>query len=155
MAIKKKIKIKTKSKGKKITDTKLKISNKLSAANSKSAKTIMIVDDEPDNITVVKNALSKNGYKVLTAVNADDCLKKINAGNKPDLILMDIMMPGTPVREIIPKLPKSIKIAYLSVVRTSEAEKEDLLNIGNIVDFIQKPFDVNELINKVKKLVGK
>jgi len=117
------------------------------------AKTIMIVDDEPDIRTTVKAVLEKNGYKVVSAVNADDCLKKVNAGEKPDLILMDIMMPGTPVREIIPKLGK-VKIAYLSVVRTSEAEKEDLMKNKNIIDFIQKPFDINELLKRVKKLVG-
>ena len=116
-------------------------------------KTIMIVDDEPDIRTTVKAVLEKNGYKVVSAVNADDCLKKVNAGEKPDLILMDIMMPGTPVREVIPKLGK-IKIAYLSVVRTSEAEKEDLMKSKNIVDFIQKPFDINELLKRVKKLIG-
>ena len=116
-------------------------------------KTIMIVDDEPDIRTTVKAVLEKNGYKVVSAVNADDCLKKVNAGEKPDLILMDIMMPGTPVREIIPKLGK-VKIAYLSVVRTSEAEKEDLMKNKNIIDFIQKPFDINELLKRVKKLVG-
>ena len=116
-------------------------------------KKIMIVDDEPDIRTTVKAVLEKNGYKVVSAVNADDCLKKVNAGEKPDLILMDIMMPGTPVREIIPKLGK-VKIAYLSVVRTSEAEKEDLMKNKNIIDFIQKPFDINELLKRVKKLVG-
>jgi len=113
----------------------------------------MIVDDEPDIRTTVKTILEKDGYKVVSAVNADDCLKKVNAGEKPDLILMDIMMPGTPVREVIPKLGK-IKIAYLSVVRTSEAEKEDLMKSKNIVDFIQKPFDINELLKRVKKLIG-
>jgi len=66
---------------------------------------------------------------------------------------MDIMMPGTPVKEIIPKITNT-KIAYLSVVRTSEAEKEDLMKSKNIVDFIQKPFDINELLSKVKKIVG-
>ena len=121
---------------------------------SKKQKTIMVVDDEPDIRATVGTILKKNGYQVMTAVNADDCLKKIKAGNNPDLILMDIMMPGTSVREIIPKLPKSIKIVYLSVVRTSEAEREDLLNVGNIVDFIQKPFDVNTLVQKVKRFVG-
>ena len=116
-------------------------------------KKIMIVDDEPDIRATVKTILEKDGYKVVSAVNADDCLKKVNAGEKPDLILMDIMMPGTPVREVIPKLGK-IKIAYLSVVRTSEAEKEDLMKSKNIVDFIQKPFDINELLKRVKKLIG-
>jgi CheY-like chemotaxis protein len=117
------------------------------------AKKIMIVDDEADIRATVKTVLEKNGYTVIAAVNADDCLKKIKSGEKPDLILMDIMMPGTPVREIIPKLGK-IKIAYLSVVRTSEAEKEDLMKDKNIIDFIQKPFDINELIKRVKKLAG-
>jgi len=116
-------------------------------------KKILVVDDEPDIRNTVKTVLEKNKYKVVTAVNADDCLKKVQAGEKPDLILMDIMMPGTPVREVIPKLGK-IKVAYLSVVRTSEAEKEDLMKSKNIVDFIQKPFDINELVKRVKKLVG-
>jgi two-component system alkaline phosphatase synthesis response regulator PhoP len=118
------------------------------------AKKIMIVDDEADIRTTVKQVLEKAGYGVTQAVNADDCLKKVNAGEKPDLILMDIMMPGTPVREVIPKLGK-IKIAYLSVVRTSEAEKEDLMKSKNIVDFIQKPFDINELLKRVQKIIGK
>ena len=118
------------------------------------SKKIMVVDDEPDNVTTVKAILEKHGYSVITATSGDDCFKKIKAGEKPDLILMDIMMPGTPVGQIIPKIPKSIKIAYLSVVRTSEAEKEDLLKVGNIVDFIQKPFDINDLLKKVKALVG-
>ncbi len=116
-------------------------------------KKIMIVDDEPDIRVTVKTVLEKAGYNVVVAVNADDCLKKVKAGASPDLILMDIMMPGTPVREIIPKLGK-VKIAYLSVVRTSEAEKEDLMKSKNIVDFIQKPFDINELLKRVKKIIG-
>jgi len=115
-------------------------------------KHIMVVDDEKDNITTVKTALEANGYKVTSAKNGDDCLKKLKK-EKPDLILMDIMMPGTPVREIIPKI-KGTKIAYLSVVRVSEAEKEDLMVSKNIVDFIQKPFDIDDLLKKVKKIVG-
>jgi DNA-binding response OmpR family regulator len=114
-------------------------------------KIVMIVDDEPDIRNTVKLVLEKAGFKVSTAVNADDCLKKLEKEN-PDLILMDIMMPGTPVREAVPKIKQ--KIAYLSVVRTSEAEKEALMKSKNIVDFIQKPFDINELAKKVKKLVG-
>ncbi len=112
----------------------------------------MIVDDEADNRATVKSILESNGYTVVLAINADDALKKWTT-KKPDLILMDIMMPGTPVRDIVPKL-KGTKIAYLSVVRTSEAEKEDLMKSSNIVDFIQKPFDIDKLVSKVKKLVG-
>lgn len=116
-------------------------------------KKIMIVDDEPDIRTPIEEVLERNGYKVVTAVSADDCLKKVLAGEKPDLILMDIVMPGTPVGKIIPKLGK-IKIAYLSVVRVSEAERKDLMKNKNIVDIIQKPFELRELIKIVKKLAG-
>lgn len=116
------------------------------------AKTIMVVDDEPDIRESVKTVLGKNGYKVITAVSGDDCLEKLKKA-KPDLILMDIMMPGTPVKDVVPKI-KGIKIAYLSVVRTGEAEKEALLKEKNISDFIQKPFDINDLLKRVKKIIG-
>ena len=115
-------------------------------------KTIMVVDDDADIRTTVKAILEKNGYSVIIAVNGDDCLEKLKS-QKPDLILMDIMMPGTPVKEVVPQI-KDTKIAYLSVVRTSEAEKEDLMGSKNIVDFIQKPFDINDLLQRIKKLVG-
>lgn len=114
-------------------------------------KTIMVVDDEPDIRSTVKAILEKNGFKVVTAVNGDDCLKQL-AKQKVDLVLMDIMMPGTPVKEVVPRIKG--KVAYLSVVRTSEAEREELLKSKNVVDFIQKPFDINELVKRVKKQVG-
>ncbi len=121
------------------------------AAKSKK-KLIMVVDDEPDNITTVKGVLKRNGFGVVSAVSGDDCLLKLKKV-RPDLILMDIMMPGTPVCEVVRQI-KDVKIAYLSVVRTSEAEKEDLLWQKNVVDFIQKPFDIKELLAKVKKLTA-
>jgi len=115
-------------------------------------KTIMIVDDEKDIRITVRTILEGKGYTVVEAVNGDDCLEKLKE-TKPDLILLDIMMPGTPVKQIVPQI-KNIKISYLSVVRTGEAEKEELLKQKNIVDFIQKPFDVNTLLERVKKIVG-
>ena len=115
------------------------------------AKTIMVVDDEPDIQATVKIVLEKEGYNVVTANSADDCLDKLKTVS-PSLILMDIMMPGTPVRIAVPKIKE--KVAFLSVVRTSEAERENLLKSGNIVDFIQKPFDIKDLVKRVKKIVG-
>ncbi len=116
------------------------------------AKRIMVVDDEPDIIETVRSVLESKGYRVTEAHTGDECLKKAQQ-EKPDLVLMDIMMPGTPVRDIVPKL-RGIKVAYLSVVRVGEAEKENLLKTKNVVAFVQKPFDVNALLAKVKKIVG-
>lgn len=112
-------------------------------------KTIVVVDDETDIRESVEEVLKKNGYNVITAVNADDCLDKLKK-TTPDLILLDIMMPGTPVRIAAPKM--KAKIAFLSVVRVSEAEKEDLLKSKNVVGFLEKPFDIDTLLKKVKKL---
>jgi DNA-binding response OmpR family regulator len=111
-------------------------------------KTILIVDDEPDVRQSVKTILEMNGYKVYTAIDGDDCLKKVHDLN-PDLILLDIMMPGTPVNEVIKQI-KDTKIAFMSVVRISDARKKGLCTQDNIVDFFQKPFNVSDLIDRIE-----
>ncbi|MDH7507146.1 MAG: response regulator [Candidatus Thermoplasmatota archaeon] len=114
-------------------------------------KTILVVDDEQDIRDSVKLILEKNGYKVESAVDGDDCLKKVSK-LKPDLILLDIMMPGLPIDEVIKKI-KDIKIAFMSVVRISEARKKGLCKQDNIVDFFQKPFNVSDLIDRVRLIL--
>lgn len=115
-------------------------------------KTVMVVDDERDVRESVKTVLEKEGYKVVAAVDGDDCLQKLQK-QKVDLVLLDIMMPGTHVKEVVKKI-RGPKIAYLSVVRVSEAEKEDLFKTNKISDFIEKPFNIKDLIFRVKKLIG-
>ncbi|MBS3148921.1 response regulator [Candidatus Woesearchaeota archaeon] len=118
-----------------------------------SKKTILVVDDEADIRTAVKAILEHEKFKVETAVDGDDALRKLKT-LKPDLILLDIMMPGTPVKEVIKKI-KGTKIAFCSVVRMADMEKEELMKQANIVDFIQKPFDLEDLVKRVKKYAGK
>jgi CheY-like chemotaxis protein len=113
----------------------------------------MVVDDEADVRSTVKAILEKKGYEVVAASSGDDCLKKLEEGEKPDLILLDIMMPGTPVKEVVPKI-KGIKILYFTSVRMSDEEKKNLENAGNVVGFMQKPFDINEFVAKIKSLIG-
>lgn len=112
----------------------------------------MVVDDEEDNRKTIKMVLEKNGFNVVIANNGDDCLKKLKQ-MKVDLILMDIMMPGRPTREVVAEI-KNTKIIYLTAVQISEAEQEILLRQKNVVDFINKPFDVKMLATKIKKLVA-
>jgi len=114
-------------------------------------KTILVVDDEPDIRDSVKLILEANGYKVITAMDGDDCLKKLSE-TKPDLILLDIMMPGTPVDQVVKKI-KDIKIVFMSVVRISEARKKGLTEQDNVVDFLQKPFNVSDLIDRVGLII--
>lgn len=116
-------------------------------------KTILVVDDEPDIRESVRVILEKNGYSVITAEDGDDCLKKLEE-KTPDLILLDIMMPGKPVTEIVKQI-KDIKIAFMSVVRISDARKKGLTTQDNVVDFFQKPFNVSDLINRVEIIIGR
>lgn len=111
-------------------------------------KTILVVDDELDVRECVKTILEKNGYRVITAVDGDDCLNILHEEN-PDLILLDIMMPGTPVEEVIKQI-EDIKIVFMSVVRMPIARRRGLCKQDNVIDFIQKPFDASELIREVK-----
>ena len=113
---------------------------------------ILIVDDEPDIRQSVKMILEVNGYTVVTAENGDECLKKIPEV-KPDLILLDIMMPGTPVDDIVKQI-SDIKIAFMSVVRISDARRRGLCSQDNIVDFFQKPFNVSDLIDRVELILN-
>lgn len=115
-------------------------------------KTILVVDDEPDVRESVKMILERRGYRVITAVDGDDCLDRLNE-ESPDLILLDIMMPGTPVTDVVKKI-KGIKIVFMSVVRISEARKKGLCEQDNVIDFIQKPFDVGDLIGRVELILG-
>jgi two-component system response regulator VicR len=111
-------------------------------------KTILVVDDELDVRECVKTILEKNGYRVITAVDGDDCLNILHEEN-PDLILLDIMMPGTPVKEVIKQI-EDIKIVFMSVVRIPIARRQGLCKQDNVIDFIQKPFDASELLREVR-----
>lgn len=115
-------------------------------------KKILVVDDEPDIRESVKMILQINGYEVYTAEDGDECLKKAHEVN-PDLILLDIMMPGTPIDNIVKQI-KDIKIAFMSVVRISDARKRGLCSQDNIVDFFQKPFNVTDLLDRVELILN-
>ena len=110
-------------------------------------KTILVADDDPDIRESVKMILEKQDYKVITAAKGDDCLKILQEVT-PDLILLDIRMPGTPVKNVVEQI-EDIKIAFMSVVWLSEARKQGLCKQDNVVDFIQKPFDADDLVRRV------
>jgi len=112
----------------------------------------MIVDDEADIRKSIKKVLESEGYKVVTAMTADDCARKV-VTEEPDLIVMDVMMPGTPPKEILPQI-SDYRVVFLSIVRKEDAKKEGLLEYKNVVDYIQKPFDIKKLAARVKKILG-
>jgi CheY-like chemotaxis protein len=117
-------------------------------------KKIMIVDDEQSLITLVTELLESNGYSVITASDGKTCLKKLETV-KPDLILMDMMMPGMSGTETVEKIRKNpktkkLKVMFVTVARLSEVGQDNLKRLG-VLDYVTKPFDNAVLLEKVKK----
>jgi CheY-like chemotaxis protein len=121
------------------------------------AKKIMIVDDEESLQELVKAVLEQEGYDVVTVGDGKECLKKLE-NVKPDLILLDMMMPGMSGREVCERIRKNpgtkgLKVAFLTVAKFSETGK-DVLKKMNVADYITKPFDNDDLVRRIKKIVG-
>jgi len=121
------------------------------------AKKVMVVDDEPDLCETVKLLLEGKGYEVVSALSGAEALKKLRK-ERADLVLIDFFMPEMTGRALVdeiradPKL-KNLKLAFLTVALFGEVGREDLQKLG-ILDYIQKPFDNEDLVRRVKKMVG-
>lgn len=116
---------------------------------------IMVVDDEEDLREMLNLMLRKEGFETELAQDGTELLEKIDSF-QPDLITLDVMMPGLTTKEILEKVKEkksNPKILLLTVVRYSEGEKEKIIKMGNVVDYITKPFDIDDLIDAVKKHV--
>jgi CheY-like chemotaxis protein len=112
-------------------------------------KNILILDTRPDLWSSIKTTLEKANYNVTTVVNPEDCLEKLTDCN-PDLILMDVTMPRTPLEKIIRQIRKT-KIAYLNIVKTSDSE---ILRRDKVEGSIQKPLHVDEIVTRVNYLMS-
>lgn len=113
---------------------------------------ILIVDDVPKNLQVLGNILNKNGYKISAALNGEQALKIIDKA-KPDLILLDIMMPGMSGFDVIKKIKSIDEIKEIPVIfLTAKTEKEDVIQGIELgaVDYLTKPFNSTELLARVK-----
>ena len=116
---------------------------------------IMIVDDELDFREMLNLMFQKEGFETEMAEDGTDFLEKIDSFN-PDLVTLDVMMPGLTTDEILEKLKEkksNPKIILLTVVRYSDEEREKMLKTNNIVGYIKKPFELDDFMDAVKKHV--
>ena len=117
-----------------------------------SPELILVVDDIPANLEVVCETLSDAGYEVATAINGDRALKRVQA-YPPDLILLDVQMPGIDGFETCQRLkaePKTASIPIIFMTALSDAQsKEKGFELG-AVDYITKPFQEQEVLARVK-----
>ncbi len=123
------------------------------------SKTIMIVDDKIDTVNMVEALLSSKGYDVISANSGKEALNKLNEiENKPDLVLLDMFMPEMSGREVCEKIRntediKDLKIVFFTVASFSDKGKQMLKEL-NVSDYITKPFDNRDLLERIKKIIG-
>ena len=120
-----------------------------------TSKKILIVDDELSILVPLKFLLEKNDYSVDLAQSGRDALDRI-AQSKPDLILLDIMLPdldGYEIYQMIRQNPEwdDIKVIYLSA-KNRDVDIAKGLNLGADA-YVTKPFSNADLVEKVRKLV--
>ena len=118
-------------------------------------KKILHVDDEPDTLKVVKTILEKAGFKVDSVESGKDALKEIKLDSY-DLVVLDIMMPdmsGWDLFTRITEIKSEYNIIFLTVLEISESRLKELKEHG-IKDYITKPFDRDDLVTRVKKVLS-
>lgn len=116
---------------------------------------ILIVDDLPANIEILEGLLSKEGFKVLTALNAKDALRMIEK-TQVDMAILDVMMPGMNGYELCKRLKEMAGRKFLPVILVTALDelKDKIAGLeAGADDFFSKPFYTIELITKIRSLL--
>jgi DNA-binding response OmpR family regulator len=119
-------------------------------------KNILIVDDENDVRFVLEKGLANKGYNIISASNGEDALV-LAKSKEPDLIILDVLMPGMDGPEVDVKLKedaktKDIPVMFLTSLYTKKEESIHKYTAGDSVMFA-KPYDMDELVAGVEKMI--
>src|SRR5277367_4964749 len=117
-----------------------------------ASASILVVDDQPINVQLLKRKLERAGLGVITANNGLEALEQVKE-HKPDLILLDLMMPDMDGIEVCQRLQersdtRSIPVIFVTARTTKESKLEGLA-VG-AVDYITKPIDLDETVARVQ-----
>lgn len=113
---------------------------------------ILVVDDEPKIVEVLKAYLEKENYEVITSYNGNEALN-IFRKESPDLILLDLMLPDISGEELCKIIRLDSKVPIIMITAKTEEESElEGLNIG-ADDYITKPFSAKQVVARVKALI--
>jgi len=117
-----------------------------------SGKRVLVVDDDAKTVELVKMYLNRDGYRVLTAYNGNDALKLAREGH-PDLIVLDLMLPGIDGLEVcrILRRESDVPIIMLTALTTDD-DRLTGLNLG-ADDYVTKPFSPRELAARVRAVL--
>ena len=125
------------------------------SAHAMDKKRILVVDDEKDLRDLISFNLKRNGYDVLTAANGKEALE-IAERETPDLILLDVMMPGVDGTEVTRRLKADTRLSQIPLVMlTAKSEETDVvvgLTLG-ADDYVTKPFSMSILLARLSSVL--
>ena len=121
-------------------------------------KIILVIDDEEDFCRFIKKSIESKGvFQVLTATNGSEAIRLAKT-QKPDIILLDIVMPGMAGTEVAEELLEDPLTAAIPIIYvTAIISKEEIRKSGGVIggrNFIAKPIVLNELLHKIKTLLS-
>jgi two-component system response regulator MprA len=113
---------------------------------------LLVADDDPDIVSFVKRGLTYEGYEVDTAADGQEAVDKARQ-HPPDLVILDVMMPGLDGIEVARRIRQSSKVPVLMLTaRGTTADKVAGLDSG-ADDYLVKPFDFDELLARIRALL--
>ncbi len=122
-----------------------------------AAKRVVCVEDEPEMIDLVRLILGRKGFSVIGANGGIEGLETVRR-EKPDLVLLDLMMPDMDGWEVYQQMKADTALREIPVVVvTAKAQSIDKvlgLHIAKVDDYITKPFGPQELLESVEKIIG-
>ena len=113
-------------------------------------KLVLVVDDQPQVLKFIEIDLKLRGFNVLTTVSGEKALNLVNA-MKPDIILLDMVMPGTDGFEVLNKLRAFTDLPVIAF--SASPGNQDLAMNAGANDFMHKPFDPDDMAKKIKVLL--
>lgn len=118
---------------------------------------IFLVDDDPLLVRMYQKKLELDGHKVKTAPNGEEAVQGISS-SKPDLVLLDVMMPKMNGIEVLTKLKqdegtKSIPVVMLTNVSSRDANTDKALELGAVAYLVKSNYTPKEVVQKVKELL--
>jgi CheY-like chemotaxis protein len=125
------------------------------AALPRGVAHILVVEDEESLRRLLENLLSRLGYTVAAAANAGEALLLVEEqGLRPDLVITDVVMPSMSGRQLVDRLQRAhpgMKTLYMSGYTENAIAHHGILEAG--IDFIQKPFAIRDLAEKVREIL--
>jgi len=118
-------------------------------------KSILVVEDFPETLKMLVSILERADYEVKTAETGEEALESLSA-NKFDLVLLDIMLPRVDGFEVCRRIKSDPKTQDLPVIALTAFDVPDIVSkcaAAGVDETVLKPFDVNNLLNMIKKYV--